>query len=387
MKKILLFSIILLSICAKAQVSGFTFNTSGSLPAGFSQALTIAGQNWTNYLQITVPIKVNIITVNSNLYPFSAITLTNGRQNFTNAPVPNTLYTTSLANQIAGVELNPGEYDMDIYVNLATPFYFGTAQPTPSKYDFISIAMHEIGHGLGFYSDGYVDGNGLGSFGNIPASTISPLTSSFPWPGQEGVPAIFDKFIVKASNSPLTTIAPQNSLALGDSIKNGAMYFNGPVYANASHGNAPIRLSGGAGTFGIGTDLLHIHNTYDSTIMSYFWGPGDVMRVPGPWELGILKEIGWNLKPVGVYENHNADDVVTYPNPASANVFVDAANVTEVKMYTLHGELVQSVINHSARKELTINVENLNDGIYFLQIAFEDGKPSVMRKVVIGQMN
>ncbi|HRH11394.1 MAG TPA: hypothetical protein PLU73_07755, partial [Bacteroidia bacterium] len=109
------FILILVSGFLNAQVNSFSLNVNGTPPVGFTTALNIAAEKWSQYLQVSVPVKVNVFTVNSGLLPFSAITVANGRKDFTNAPVTNTLYTTALANQLAGTETNPGEFDMDIY--------------------------------------------------------------------------------------------------------------------------------------------------------------------------------------------------------------------------------------------------------------------------------
>jgi len=370
-------------ICARAQVNSFSFNINGTPPAGMAAALNVAGQKWSTYLQITTPVKVNVFTVNSGLLPFSAITLGNGRQNFVNAPVANILYPTSLANQIAGAQTNSGEFDMDIYFNLASGYYFGTGKPAANETDFISTAMHEIGHGLGFYSDGYVSGSGIGSFGNIPPSALYFLPSSFPWRGQDGVPTIFDKHIVKSSNNNLVGLAPDNSAALGDTIKNGSMYFNGPLYANATHSNTPVRLSGGSGTFTLGVDLLHIHNTYANTIMSYYWGDGDTVRIPAPWELGILKEIGWNLKPIGIKENKDVNIASVYPSPANETIYINAKNMSEVNLFNVQGEIILTKQNYLKEENLEINLKNLNEGNYFLSIRLSDTALPVTRKIVV----
>jgi len=241
-----------------------------------------------------------------------------------------------------------------------------------------------MGHGLGFYSDGYVDNNGKGSFGNIPPSAIFLLPTSFPWRGKDSVPTIFDKFIVKSSNNHLTTCAPPYSIALGDSIKNGAVYFNGPFYANASHSNSPIRLSGGTGSYTLGVDLLHIHNTYANTIMSYYWGAGDTVRTPAPWELGILKEIGWNLKVVGIHENTNELTATLYPNPANLNVFVKAIGITNISVYNPQGQILETIKNATKEEnELQINTEKLNEGIYFIKINFSNSSYSIIKKLVV----
>jgi hypothetical protein len=371
------------SVTLLAQVNTFSFNINGSVPAGFTTALNIAGQKWSNYLQISVPIKVNIFTVNSGLLPFSAITLANGRKNFSNAPMANVLYPTTLANQLAGSETNAGEFDMDIYFNLATSYYFGTGKPPANQTDFISTAMHEMGHGLGFYSDGYVNNSGQGSFGNIPPSALFPLTPSFPWRGQDTVPSIFDRYIVRPSGNSLVGIAAQDSPALGDSIKNGPLYFSGPLYANASHSNTPVRLSGGAGTFTLGVDLLHIHNSYANTIMSYYWGSGDTVRIPGPWELGILREIGWNLKPVGIKEQQDVSIISAYPSPANSSLTIKARNIGVVRVENILGNVMIEKNNISGEDELVLDTGDLKEGVYFLSLVFSGNNKTVTRKILV----
>jgi len=372
-----------INICL-AQTSTFSFNINGTAPTGFAEALTIAGERWSKYLYIPVQIKVNVVPINVPFLPFSAIALSNGRANYNNAPVPNTLYPTALANQIAGTELNPGEYDMDIYVNTATNYFYGSTNVPAFQTDFISTAMHEIGHGLGFYSAAYVDNNGLGSFGNVPPTVLSPVTTTFPWRGQDSMPTIYDRYIVRNSNNLLLNTAAANSTALADSIKTGPFYFSGPVFANFTHSNTPIRLAGGNGFFAFGEDLLHIHNTYANTIMSYYWGVGDTVRTPAPWEIGILREIGWNLKPVGIVtQSVNEESIISYPNPVNKMLNVFGKTIKKVKLVSLLGQVVFEVENSEKSREINIEVAHLKDGIYFLECILENGLVSKGKKIVI----
>lgn len=375
--------LLLVSFSLNAQVNSFSLNVNGSTPLGFTTALNIAAEKWSQYLQVSVPIKVNVFTVNSGLLPFSAITVANGRKDFANAPVTNTLYTTALANQLAGVDTNPGEFDMDIYFNLASSYYFGSGKPAANQKDFISTAMHEIGHGLGFYSTGYVNNSGSGSFGNVPSSVLFPLVPSFPWHGQDGVPCIYDKFIRKQSGSNLVGIAAQNSNALGDSIKNNPHYFNGPLYANPSHSNTPIRLSGGAGTYTMGVDLLHIHDSYANTIMSYYWGNGDTVRIPGAWELGLLREIGWNLKPIGLNEESINNISSFYPVPADDALRISGTKIRCIEMYNAGGQLQLTRKNDPLHDQIEIDTRDLQSGIYFVRVLFENGTVPYSRRIII----
>lgn len=386
-KKLLLIFTTVLTINLNSQtVSTFSFNVNGIAPVGLTTALDAASQRWTKYISINIPIKVNLFFVNSSFLPFSAITLSNGRTNFVGAPITNHIYPTALANQLAGLELNPGEYDMDIYVNLATNYYFGTGKPTTTQSDFISTIMHEIGHGLGFYSSGYVNSTNIGSFGNVPASALAPITTSFPWHGQDGFPSIYDKYIIKQSQNNLVGLAPNNTSTLGDSIKFRTNYFKGPVYANASNGGNPIKLSGGTGAFTLGVDLLHIHPTICGTIMSYCWGDGDTVRKPAAWEMGILREIGWNPSTVGITENYTENHFNLYPNPAQDFVDISGENIQSIEVYSIQGQLLKSEKFVNNLNYIKLSVIELNTGIYFIRINNGNSSYNFSRKLVINKI-
>ncbi len=380
-KKLLLLILVGSQLQLTSQNNTFTFNINGAVPLGFESCLNTAGLKWSQYLKINVPVKVNVFVVESVLLPFSGITFANGRQNFANAPHSNYMYVTSLANQIAGVETNPGEYDMDIYFNISTYFYYGTGKPNSSQSDFITTAMHEIGHGLGFYSAGYVNASNIGSFGNIPASAISPATTSFPWRGQDGVPTIYDKYLVLQSQNRLIDCAAQNTKALGDSIKNGPIYFTG-LYANSANLNGPIEVEWGSANFSLGEDLLHLNSSYDSTIMSYGWGPGDTVRIPTTKELLILKEIGWNLtKPVGLPES-KLSLVNLFPNPASNFITLNGEEIKSVKIYNGTGVLIKTELNLAGNAPFQISLADLHPGIYLAEIMTGRGTTRSVKRFI-----
>ena len=80
-------------------------------------------------------------------------------ENFAGAPVADTFYPVALANMLAGMDLDPGEDDIDASFNgtfgTTCPFpagwYYGLdAAGHPDDSDFVTVALHELGHGLGF---------------------------------------------------------------------------------------------------------------------------------------------------------------------------------------------------------------------------------------------
>ncbi len=83
-------------------------------------------------------------------------------QNFPGAPVADTFYVSAMANQLAGSDLVPANHDIAATFNSdvdgatvlgTTVWYYGTdANPPANTIDFVSTAIHELGHGLGFLS-------------------------------------------------------------------------------------------------------------------------------------------------------------------------------------------------------------------------------------------
>jgi len=81
--------------------------------------------------------------------------------NFANAPILNTWYPQALANSLANVDLDPASPDISATFNSSINgvpgclagwnWYYGyDANPPANHIDFVSVVLHEIGHGLGF---------------------------------------------------------------------------------------------------------------------------------------------------------------------------------------------------------------------------------------------
>lgn len=84
--------------------------------------------------------------------------------NFMRAPILNTWYPAALANSLAETDLNPAGSDINAFFNsdldgvCAFPlvWYYGLdGNPPAGTLDFVSIALHELAHGLGFQT--YMD--------------------------------------------------------------------------------------------------------------------------------------------------------------------------------------------------------------------------------------
>jgi hypothetical protein len=125
-------------------------------------------------------------------------------RDFSGAPFPSTWYPVALANQLADQDLVAGAEieatfngDVDNGVVLGgTDWYYGTDGNPGGDIDFVSVVLHELGHGLGFFDmvnqstgawlSGYPDAYGRNLFysgvGQFPSlgdgQRLSALTSN-----------------------------------------------------------------------------------------------------------------------------------------------------------------------------------------------------------------
>ncbi|HYF65962.1 MAG TPA: hypothetical protein VD886_24245, partial [Herpetosiphonaceae bacterium] len=143
-----------------------TVNYMGSWDPQAKTAFQYAVDLWESYIATPVPISVDASWEALGTNMLGRAGPTTVRFNFTNAPRLNTWYPIALANALRGLDLAPSE--SDITANFSSSFsnwYLGTDGNTPAgKYDFVSVVLHELGHGLGFVGSGDVS-NGQGQWG------------------------------------------------------------------------------------------------------------------------------------------------------------------------------------------------------------------------------
>lgn len=349
--------------CLTAQTAQFDI-TYGPMPPEFITAFDHAAAIWADILVSPVPIKVNV-----SFFPLGAnalgITFPNGRRDFPNAPVANTWYATSLANSIAGTETNPGENDIDIFFSNGPDWYTDTSgTPAANQHDFVSVALHEIGHGLGFVGLAKKVG-AEGSFGLLQQSDFGPLTTTFPWPQLDTLPGIFDQFI-QAPTLEMLVDVPNPSAPLGSFFTCNNLNWNG-AHALAASGGAEVRIYA-PGVFALGSSCVHLNeSTYPvnnpNELMTPFNSAGDVNHWPGPICLGMLQDIGWTLAPgVGVNEHAATPSLTVFPNPVEGQLHLRTApdHSNDVVLITdARGQVVLET-----RAGGSVDVSGLTAGLY-----------------------
>lgn len=72
-------------------------------------------------------------------------------------------------------------------------------------------------------------------------------------------------------------------------------------------------------------------------------------------------------------DERDAVQVLVYPNPASNDLHITSASITEVRVFTVLGQLVKSVECDGA-DELTISLGDLQSAMYFVELLTQNGR-------------
>lgn len=292
--------------------AGLYGDTCVAWPASAQTAFSYAASEWAARLVSSVPITIDACWSNN----LGAGILGHGGaqglyRNFPGAPQTNTWYSIALVNKYYGADYAPSTNDIYIAYSSTYNWYYGTDGATPAgQIDLASVAMHEMAHGLGFTGFMRVDD------GNSANGTeCNGVSGNGCWGLGTGYPSIYDRFTQdSASNSLINTGVYANpSVALGNALKGGAIYFSG-TNANAANGGARVRLYAPA-TWSSGSSYAHLdYTTYANTpnrLMVYAMSSGASIHDPGPVTIGILKDIGWTFNSVTCYP------LITTINPSN----------------------------------------------------------------------
>lgn len=356
---------------------------------------------WSNILVSNVPIKINFYWVDASPFGFLGLTLSNGVKDFQNTPISNVWYPTSLAKAIAGNDLGISEVDMDIYIDSTRNWYMGTDGNCPlNQYHLVKVLLHEIGHGIGFYSVANLDQNGVGSFSTIIDPIVNSL-ASFSVPALNGEPLIYDLFLENLQGERLidSLLYLNPSLALTAQFTGNSLYFNGLNAVNANNQSRPRLFA--PSNFAFGSSILHLNESSFSAsspdgLMTPYSSTGETNLTPGPITLGILQDLGWSLQPLSVSSpplNHNTL-YQNHPNPfadiTTISFHLKAISKVSVNIYDIVGKKVNTLIDQDMESGLHQIKWNRKDqigntvpnGVYIYELKTPNQKLS--RKLLVG---
>ncbi|HEX9820286.1 MAG TPA: Calx-beta domain-containing protein [Methylomirabilota bacterium] len=252
-------------------------------------------------------------------------------RDFPGAPAASTWYASALADARFGADLVPGVDDIIAFFNSSigttclfpNPWYYGLdANPPPGQIDFVTVVLHELGHGLGFL-------------------TVVQLASGAKLAGFDDA---FMRFLERHGASPAGYPSMSNGQRVAASVDTGNLHWVGPNVRAAAGGE----LS--SGTVGDhvrmfapnpqqpGSSVSH----WDSVLVpNQLMEPSYTMPIHDPTlELALFQDIGWRMvgpnikvKPASknygnVFIGSTSDQVFKVKNTGDALLSVSGTSIT-----------------------------------------------------------
>ncbi len=279
--------------------SAATFNvTYNGFPANAQAAFQYAVDIWAGLLDSSMTINITATwtpLATGVLGSAGAISL---YRNFPGAPAANTWFSDALADRRACGNRG-GTYDINANFNSSfADWYFGTDGNVPfTQWDFVSVVLHEIGHGLGF----------AGSF-----TTVSAGVGQWDHPSYPGTPTIYTRFVRDGLGNPIISYASP-SAALGTALQGGAsgLFWTGPFGTTGNSGTQPTLYS--PNPWEAGSSFSHFDQaTYAVELMKPALPNGTAIHSPGTRTLGALRDIGWGDELVIQAFGYNTTGVVEW---------------------------------------------------------------------------
>ena len=129
-------------------------------------ALEQAAAIWDQFLVLNGPVEIEAEFSPQECSPASGVLASASPadicMNFSGAPEQNVWYVAALANHLSGSDLSPNDSEILVFGNTeidedptclgGTGFYYGFDGNSGSQIDFVRVMVHELGHGLGFFS-------------------------------------------------------------------------------------------------------------------------------------------------------------------------------------------------------------------------------------------
>jgi len=210
-------------------------------------------------------------------------------------------YPAALDEALCGCDSNPGAEIQAEFNSAFTDWYTGTDGNTPvGKWDLETVVLHELGHGLGFFSSFYVPGR-KAKWGYTDNSNVNHALR-------------FDANEWDSSTGGNHMTSYSNGVAGSSVLK--AQLTDGSVYLGGSHIEAV--LGGRAKLYApspweAGSSNSHLDEAKYPTgtinaLMTPILYDGEVTHQPGPAMIAIFQDIGWPV----------AGAAPTAPNPPTS---------------------------------------------------------------------
>lgn len=262
----------------------------------FDYAVTI----WEHIIESDIPILIEANWRTQDKNVLGSCGPSDYFSNFENSPRKDYFYPIALAEKISKSHINPtSSPDIVATFNKTIDWYFRNDGKTPiERYDFVTVVLHEIGHGLGFTGFFFVSGE-QGVYGN----------------NEIGEAAAFDLLVMNNKNQLLTDkqIFEVPSVKLYEEFTSGFLYANSPVAIANNRDNKPKLYA--PSTWNDGSSIYHLNDaTYPpdgtgNSLMTHAIGKGEAVHDPGPITRGLMADIGWKHMFLEIYKPKDIEQV------------------------------------------------------------------------------
>ncbi|GIV58182.1 MAG: hypothetical protein KatS3mg042_1095 [Rhodothermaceae bacterium] len=369
-------------------------NPSDPWPEEARAALLYALDLWASFIVSPVPITIEATWADLGSCTAGAFTLAQAGpttlwRNVRQAPFPDTWYPAPLAEALHGADLNNGEPDLAAAFNRRcgpsgqNRWHFDPNRtPLPDRLDFVTVALHELAHGLGFLGSAAVD-DGRDGNGTECDGTDGHGCLGF----DDGTPAIFDRFPEDGFGTRLVAL-PSPSVTLGEALtgRRAGLFFGGPLVVSA-YGDLPPPLYAPA-RFDAGSSYAHLdEQTFNDTpdaLMTPSLAQAEVLHHPGEVTCGLMADLGWTVtaacspragKPPPPDRTFTLSDVFPNPFTGAARLLLtpgDSEPLT-VDVYDALGRRVARLyagpLTPGLPRLFTLDGTRLAAGVYFIRVS------------------
>ncbi|MEL6770215.1 MAG: T9SS type A sorting domain-containing protein [Bacteroidota bacterium] len=197
----------------------------------------------------------------------------------------NVWYPIALLNSRAGRDVAPGSPDISAEFNAAfNRWHFGTGAPGPSQFDFTTVVLHELAHGLGFIGGLTVERN--------EGTLVSTSGNRDPF--------AFDLLARDCDGNRALdeTLYPRPSRALRELLTGEALFLTGPTI-DATTDGTPTPLYAPT-SWNPGSSYSHFNESTFSepspqSLMTPFFVQGERILSPGALTCAVMEDLGWEL--------------------------------------------------------------------------------------------
>ena len=292
---------------------------------GFSseaqEAFQFAVDIWKNMIYSPVPIRIKAVWQSLDKGVLGSCGPTGYYKNFNATQLWNCYYPVAIVEKMLGEEVNsPEQFDLEARFNKDfANWYLGTDGNTPSRnYDFVSVVLHELTHGLGFSGLFYTfDGKGAYSYGN------------------DNIGGIFDQHVINKAGEKLVnkSLFTDPSVNLHQALTSGWLDFNTRLSNNQlPHLYAPAIWDEGSSIYHLDDSTYPGGNS--NSLMTPFTGTGEAIHSPGEHSLAIMYEMGWKTLTV---KHERVKDIEMASSPVDFNAtIVSDYSVDSTKVYLVY---------------------------------------------------